>query len=171
MSKAFTKEDDDRPEPRPARRTEGSLPPGARNYLTADGALRLREELDRLLAGSDEGGGPTPSRPAIEVAERVAEIRRILRSATVVQPRPGVPDQVRFGNRVRVRGPNGERTYRIVGVDEADPDRGWVSWVSPVAKALLHGRCGDRLRLVTPEGNEEIEILQIDPEGSQRGDG
>lgn len=165
MSKAFTKEDDDRPEPRPARRPEGSLPPGARNYLTADGARLLREELDRLLAGSDEVKRPSPLSPVIEASERIAEIRRILRTATVVQPRPGVPDQVRFGNRVRVRGANGERTYRIVGVDEADPGRGCVGWVSPVAKALLHGRCGDRIRLVTPEGDEEIEILHIDPDG------
>lgn len=171
MSKAFTKEDDDRPEPRPARRTEGSLPPGARNYLTADGARLLREELDRLLAASDEGKHPIPSGPVIDAAERVAEIRRILRTATVVQPRPGVLDQVRFGNRVVVRGANGEQSYRIVGVDETNPDRGWVSWISPIAKALLHGRCGDRVTLVTPEGTEELEILRIDPDDGQRGEG
>ncbi|MFO1459060.1 MAG: GreA/GreB family elongation factor [Verrucomicrobiota bacterium] len=171
MSKAFTKEDDDRPEPRPTRRPVGTLPPGARNYLTADGARSLREELERLLAEGGKGVRTAVQTPASEVTGRVTEIRRILRTATVVQPRPGVPDQVRFGNRIRVRGANGERTYRIVGVDEADPDRGWVSWISPVAKALLNGRVGDRVPLVTPEGDEALEILEIESGVDQRADG
>ncbi|MBL9174950.1 MAG: GreA/GreB family elongation factor [Verrucomicrobiales bacterium] len=170
MSKAFTKEDDDRPEPRPARRSEGSLPPGARNYLTADGARMLQVELDRLLAGSGEGLPSLPAGSPIDAADRVAEIRRILRTATVVQPRAGATDQVRFGNRVWVRGSHGERSYRIVGVDEVDPERGWVSWISPVAKALLQRRLGDRIVLVTPEGTEELEILRIDPDDGQRGE-
>jgi transcription elongation factor GreB len=71
-------------------------------------------------------------------------------------------DQVYFGARVTVRGRDGdERTLSIVGADEVDPARGRVSWVSPVAKALLKARAGERVRLDTPGGAEELEILDV----------
>ena len=69
---------------------------------------------------------------------------------------------VRFGASVTVRDRSGvESRYRIVGVDETDIDRGWVSWLSPIAKALLNARVGDHVRFELPSGKEELEILSI----------
>lgn len=167
MSKAFTKEDDGRPEPRPMRRPAAVLPPGASNYLTADGARRFREELARLQeverpeavhASTD----PSEADRVLELDERIQDLRRILRTATVVKPAAAAPDRVRFGVTVRVRRRGGEESsYRIVGVDEADPERGWVSWISPIAKALLNARPGDRVPFHSPEGEEDLEVLSI----------
>ena len=71
-------------------------------------------------------------------------------------------DQVRFGATVTVREPDGEESrYRIVGADETDIDRGWVSWLSPIAKALLNARLGERVRLRLPGGERELEITGI----------
>ena len=85
-----------------------------------------------------------------------------LQSAVVVAP-PIVPEAgVRFGASVTVRDRGGgESHYRIVGVDETDIDRGWVSWLSPIAKALLNARLGERVRIELPSGQEELEILSI----------
>jgi transcription elongation factor GreB len=63
---------------------------------------------------------------------------------------------------VTVREYNGaESRYRIVGVDETDLDRGWISWVSPLAKALLNARIGQRVRFKLPSGEEELEIVGV----------
>ena len=70
-------------------------------------------------------------------------------------------DQVFFGATVRVKGASGEKTVTIVGVDEVDPAHGRVSWVSPIAKALLKQREGDRVTLRTPAGEEKLEILEV----------
>jgi len=167
MSKAFTKEDDSRPEARPVRRPAAVLPPGASNYLTADGARRFREELTRLQDVErpqvlHASGDPSGADRVSELDERIQDLRRILRTATVVKPATAVADRVRFGATVRVRRGGGEESsYRIVGVDEADPGRGWVSWISPVAKALLNARLGDRVALLSPEGEEDLEVLSI----------
>ncbi len=139
MSKAFTKEDDDKEDP-PPRPLPSVLPPGAKNYLTRDGAQRLRAELD--------------SNP---------EARRILDSAVIVGPPSEVLDVVRFGATVTVRSlPDGETArYRIVGVDETDVARGHISWVSPVAKALLSASVGDRVKVVLPSGERELEVVEV----------
>jgi transcription elongation factor GreB len=71
-------------------------------------------------------------------------------------------DQVFFGARVRVRGASGERTVRIVGVDEVDPSGGCVSWVSPIARLVERAREGDVVTLRTPAGNEQLEILEVE---------
>ena len=78
-------------------------------------------------------------------------------------PPPAPPwDQVRFGTTVTVRKPSGDETrYRIVGVDEMDVDRDWVSWLSPIARALLNARLGQRVRFKFPSGEEELEITAI----------
>jgi transcription elongation factor GreB len=68
---------------------------------------------------------------------------------------------VSFGATVTVRRKDGEISYRIVGVDEADPDRGWVSWPSPIARALLQARLGERVSFKFPSGEETLEILEI----------
>jgi len=85
-----------------------------------------------------------------------------LQSAEIIVPSAGPADIVRFGATVTVRESDGnEETYRIVGVDEADVDRGWVSWMSPIAKALLNRQRGEQIRFKFPSGEETLEILEI----------
>jgi transcription elongation factor GreB len=78
---------------------------------------------------------------------------------------PDSGDRVTFGATVTVRHRNGEQQiYRIVGVDEADADRGWISWRSPIARALINAKPGQQVRFESPDGEEIIEILQIGEE-------
>src|SRR6185503_13434930 len=144
VSKAFTRESDDAPELPIRLRLPLPLPPGVRNYLTANGAQQQREELDRLLnierpqlAASPGDDGAVRRLHSIE--ERIKYLQQSLHSAIVVNP-PAAPDyRVRFGATVTVRNPDGEEScYRIVGAGEADVDRNQVSWSSPLAKALLN---------------------------------
>ena len=160
MSKAFTRESDDSGESPAVSRPVSTLPPGVKNYLTGDGAERLRKELHDLveIAGGDAGR-------LASVEQRIALLQASLESAVVVEPPPKPWDQARFGATVRVRERNGnEATYRIVGIDEMDIDRGWVSWRSPIATALLNARLGQRVRFRIPAGEEELEIVSIDYE-------
>ena len=166
MSKAFTRESDDLPErlePRPS----SALPPGAKNYLTPDGARRLRAELDRLaqierppLAAARTDGD---ARRQLQILDqRIQQLQRSLQSAEVVAPPDGPPDRVRFGATVLTRESDGqESSYRIVGVNETDLDRGWVSWMSSIARALLNAQVGQRVRIKLPAGERELEILRI----------
>lgn len=170
MSKAFTRESDDLPE-LPARpRPPSPLPPGAKNYLTADGARRLREELDHLVgedrprvAASQADAEAKGQLQALD--QRIAYVSQCLQTAVVVAMPGGPADQVRFGASVTVRDRGGvESRYRIVGLDETDIERGWVSWLSPIAKALFNARVGERVRFRFPSGEEELEIVDIDYE-------
>ena len=87
------------------------------------------------------------------------QLEESLQSAEIVSPPEGPAEVVRFGTTVTVRESDGsEATYRIVGVDEIDIDRGWVSWLSPIAKALLNGQ---RVRFKFPSGEETLEIVDI----------
>ena len=166
MSKAFTREDD-ASGPIITPRLADPLPQGARNYLTPDGARRLRAQLDSLInverpraaATSD----PNLAREQLaSVDQRIHRLEQSLQSALVVEPPIDEIDHVRFGATVRVRESSGEEcNYRIVGIDETDIDRGWVSWVSPIARALLNARPGQRVRLKLPSGEEELEVLSI----------
>jgi len=165
MSKAFTKEDDF-PEPVIQRRTS-VLPPMAKNYLTPDGEKKLKAELQELMQivserEQAEGSGPNAEQQAQR--ERIQYLKQSLESAEIVHPpATGVADKVRFGATVKVKEKSGQESqYRIVGVDETDIDRGWVSWLSPVAKALLNKRAGDRVVLRLPDQVEELEILSVD---------
>jgi transcription elongation factor GreB len=143
------------------------LPPGAKNYLTASGAKKLREELDELLATTRPrlAASAEQSRVADElhrIDARIRQLQATLGSAVVVEP-PVLPDEtVRFGATVRVREPGGtEGIYRIVGVDETDLDRNWISWLSPLARALINARVGQRVIFKFPSGEQDLEILQI----------
>jgi transcription elongation factor GreB len=167
MSKAFTREDD-QPEAEPPRRLPSVLPPGAKNYLTPDGARRLRTELEALVGGERPARAATRTDPAAAARlkamdERIHELQRALESAVIVGPPSEDLDVVRFGATVTVRTlPGGETVrYRIVGVDETDVARGWISWVSPVAKALLSAAVEDRVRAVLPTGGKELVILDV----------
>jgi transcription elongation factor GreB len=94
--------------------------------------------------------------------QRIMQLEESLQSAEIVPPPDGPAEFVRFGATVTVRESDGsEAIYRIVGVDEIDLDRGWVSWQSPIAKALLNGRRDERIRFKFPSGEETLEILNI----------
>ena len=141
MSKAFTRESDEQPDPPAIPRPVSSLPPGAKNYLTPGGARRLREELERLVqterprmaAGLD----PDETRGRLQALDqRIAHLAHSLETAVVTPAPPPPHDRVRFGATVTVRDRAGtESCYRLVGVDETDLDQGWVSWCSPIGRA------------------------------------
>ena len=179
MSKAFTKEsDDDGDDAAASRLRESSLPEGASNYITASGAARLRAELSELV---------TTARPAAQIAvaaiadiaatseakKRLAEIDRRIRdltasldSAEIVDPSGQDAARVLFGATVTVRDADDhELTYRIVGIDETDTRQGAVSWISPIARALLNQRVGDVVTFRFPKGEQELEILRIEYAG------
>jgi transcription elongation factor GreB len=159
MSKAFTRESDDAPESTGSFRPAAVLPPGTKNYMTAGGIQRLRGEFQKLTEELTRSSTSTVSRTAIE--NRCHQLQRTLESAVVVPPAAG-DHRVRFGATVTVRlktGDTGE--YRIVGVDETDMDRDWVSWLSPVAKALTGREVGDQVRIRLPAGEVEFEITRI----------
>lgn len=147
MSRAFVKEDVDPPERSSRRRSLSGLPPGAANYITAEGRGYLQRELDNLRreAGASE--------------DRVAELEQILASATVADGTDD-PSTIAFGAKVTVRdAANQIRSYRIVGVDEVRFYSDGTAWITPVAKALLAAEVGD---WVTLDNDEKVEIVQVD---------
>ena len=181
MSKAFTREDSDAPDPseEPEEGAE-AVPQGSKNYMTPGGASRLREELRRLLyedrpevvrtvAWAASNGDRSENGDYIYGKRRLREIDRRIRfltkrldQAEVVDPATQSSDRVLFGATVEVEDENGKRRlYRIVGIDETDVKRGHVSWISPIAKALLQSRAGEVVQLKTPRGEEDLEIVSI----------
>ncbi|HEX7515651.1 MAG TPA: GreA/GreB family elongation factor [Chthoniobacterales bacterium] len=167
MSKAFTREENDGPDIPDLPALTSTLAPGAKNYITPAGAQRLRDELQQLVeltrpALANPPDDPDAKRQLARLDQRIMQLEESLQSAEVVTPTNGPADVVRFGATVTVRESDGhEASYRIVGVDEMDIDRGWVSWVSPIAKALLNGKRRERIRFKFPSGEETLEILDI----------
>lgn len=167
MSRAFVRESDfpQMPELPPQ---VSPLPPGAKNYLTAAGAQRLRDELSGLmdLARPRLAAAPaddTDAKRELQVLDqRIRYLQQSVRTAEIVPPRAEHRDVVHFGATVTVKEHNGAETrYRIVGVDETDPDRGDVSWLSPIARALLNHRIGERIVFEAPRGTKEFDIAAI----------
>ena len=135
MSRAFVKEDVDPPERSGRRRSTSGLPPGAINYITARGAARLRDELNKL-------------RVVDPANERVGELEQTLASIQVIAPPETASSSVAFGATVTIRDKaDRTETYTIVGVDELDPESDAVSWISPIGRALLAANRGDRITL------------------------
>lgn len=180
MSKAFTKEsenevDDDLPE------EATPLPRGTKNYMTPAGHKRLQAELRHLLreerpkvvdivswaAGngdrSENGDYIYGKKRLREIDRRVRFLTKRLEIAEVVdQNLQTNRDQIFFGATVTYENQRGEeKTIRIVGVDEARIELGEVSWVSPIARALLKATEGDVVKVQTPNGPEEIEVVEI----------
>jgi transcription elongation factor GreB len=178
MSKAFIKESDDSDE---ELEPSLQLPPGTKNYITPAGYRRLKDELDQLwkeerpalvqtVSWAASNGDRSENGDYIYGKKRLREIDRRIRFlskrldlAEIVDPEQrGECDQVFFGATVTVNKPDGaENTYSIVGVDEADAGRGLISWVSPLARALLKAREADIISVRMPGGIEELEIVEI----------
>jgi transcription elongation factor GreB len=167
VSKAFTSEEVEPPLIVPSR---PPLPEGVPNYVTARGLARLREELIGLeaelsnAAHSQDGAGREPAQAAL--AMRRAELEHRIASAELVEPPSEPTDTVRFGASVSIEGDGGVRRYWIVGVDEADPASGRIAFVSPLAQALVGRVAGDIVRVRTPRGEEELEIVSVEYEPS-----
>ncbi|MDI4633717.1 transcription elongation factor GreB [Pelomonas sp. V22] len=178
MSKAFTKEndsDDDEDVGLPA------LPQGTRNYMTPEGYARLRSEFMTLLdeerpkiveivSWAAKNGDRSENGDYLYGKKRLREIDRRLRFLTkrldiAEVADPSVHhgnDQIYFGATVTYANSKGEvRTITIKGIDESDSLAGEVSWVSPIARALLKAREGDEVQLMTPGGIEKLEILEV----------
>jgi len=171
MSKAFTRETDNSPEESLDRPLPSAhLPPGTANYLTAAGAQRLQAMLDDLVQTrrpriTSTADGPDRQRQLQSLDRQIQHLRDSLETAVIIAP-PSTPwEQVQFGATVTVRNRQQEETrYRLVGVDETDVDRGWVSWLSPIARALTKARLGQRVRFKFPSGEEHLEIVRIEYE-------
>jgi len=181
MNKAFTREIERDDEDEDAEVEAPVLPHGAKNYITAAGYQRLRDELMTLLDDerpkmvetvswaakngdrSENGDYLYGKKRLREIDRRIRFLTRRLDIAEVVDPSlHHGNEQVFFGATVRFASDHGEeRTIRILGVDEAESARGEVSWVAPIARALLKARVGDEVRLVTPRGVETIEVLEV----------
>jgi transcription elongation factor GreB len=165
MSKAFTKDDDAGDAPAFVSR-RAPLPVGTPNYVTERGLAQLRSELAseqaRWAERTRQGGDAELARAAALHAARMAELELRIASAELVDPHAQPRDEVRFGASVTLRGESGaERTYRIVGVDEADAAQGAVAFLAPLARSLLGKRVGDACVVKTPAGEDELEILSI----------
>ena len=178
MSKAFTKETE--PEDLEIEEAD-SLPAGFKNYITPDGLVRLQAELKHLrsverpkvvetVAWAAGNGDRSENGDYIYGKKRLREIDRRMRflmkrlqiAEVVDQSQQKNRDQVFFGATVTYASEAGdEKTIRIVGVDEARLEEGEVSWVSPIARALLKAREGDVVKVRTPNGLEEIEVVEI----------
>jgi len=189
MSKAFTREseadEDDDSVALPA------LPAGARNYITPAGYAGLRAELMALIDQerpkvvevvhwaasngdrSENGDYLYGKKRLREIDRRIRFLTQRLELAEIADPTVHHGgDQVFFGATVRYAEESGtEREVTIVGIDEADSLQGQVSWVSPISRALLKSRVGDVVKLVTPAGVQEVEVLAVTypaPDGVDR---
>lgn len=177
MSKAFVRETEHAQDDVPG--TEPAAPRG-RNYISPAGYARLKAELKALVEAerpkvvqavswAASNGDRSENADYLYGKKRLREIDRRVRflikrleAAEVVDSAGRATDQVFFGATVTVASKSGgERTVTIVGIDEVDPARGRVSWISPIAKALLKARAGDVAMLRSPSGNEELEILRV----------
>lgn len=179
MNKAFVKEpdgdeEDEDPVGVPA------LPAGTKNYMTPSGHRALREEFEKLVKvnrphlvqvvswaasngdRSENGDYIYGKKKLREMDRRLRYLTKRLDNAEVVDPAHQTNlEQVFFGATVTVSDVDDEATYQIVGIDEADPGTGKISWISPLARALMKARAGDIVKFMSPAGVREIEIIDI----------
>lgn len=180
MNKAFTKEnnsefDDDEVEQAPA------LPQGLKNYITPEGYRRLRDELTHLVKTerpevvavvswaasngdrSENGDYQYGKKRLREIDRRIRFLTKRTEIAEVVDPATQQElESIFFGATVKyINGKGEEQTVKIVGVDEVDTAKGHISWISPVARALLKAKAGDVVQLMTPAGRDELEVIDI----------
>ena len=180
MSKAFVPEDVPQPEDDGEEEKAPKIPAGGKNYITPRGFARLRDELDDLLnkkrpelttviAWAAGNGDRSENADYIYGKRRLREIDRRIRfltkrleSSEVIDPAQVKSDQIRFGATVTIEDEDGEsKTYSIVGIDEAEPSNGKISWISPLSAVLLKAKVGDVLNFRTPKGVREIEVIEV----------
>ena len=178
MSKAFTKE----PEAQEDDIEDGNAPkPQGPNYISPEGLQRLRAELATLMDGerpkvveavhwAAKNGDRSENGDYLYGKKRLREIDRRIRfltkRLTIAEPVDASvhqgKDQVFFGATVRIVDAAGaEQSLRILGMDEADSSQGEISWISPMAQALLKARVGDEVTVRTPQGGQTVEILAV----------
>jgi len=186
VSKAFTKEsdqDEDGPED-DAREGLNTLPPGTKNYITPAGLQRLKDELQFLLrkerpavtavvswaAGngdrSENADYQYGKRRLRDIDRRIRFLTRRVDLAELIDPETPrderTAQQAFFGATVRYANAAGEeQVVTIVGVDESDHRRKHISWISPLARALMKAKPGDTVLLQAPGGTEELEVLDV----------
>lgn len=170
MNKAFVKESDDEP-----LSTLPEMPAGVRNYITPHGYQNMQAELRNLLGSlraanaTDRGErdkdltADSSEIPMREIEQRIHYLQVRLDTAEIVDPSVHIDEQqIFFGATVAYQNEQGEQhTVTIVGLDELDPTNGKISWLSPVAQALLSAFEGDSVMLQTPAGDEELHILTV----------
>ena len=181
MSKAFTRETDTDADDDDGDGTAPALPSGSKNYMTPAGYARLRDELLQLMDEerpkvveavhwaakngdrSENGDYLYGKKRLREIDRRIRFLTKRLEIAEVTDPSVHHgSDQVFFGATVRYVDETGdERSVTILGIDEADSAKSQVSWISPIARALLKSREGDVVKLVTPGGTHEVELLSV----------
>jgi len=178
MSKAFTRDGDEN-NTEVDTEVDASVP-GGKNYITPAGAERLRVELRKLryeerpevtktvawAAGngdrSENGDYLYGKKRLREIDKRMRFLAKRLEAAEVVDPLAITVDYVQFGATVKIRfEDDSERTYSIVGVDEVDVSKGRISWMSPLARALLKAREGDIVTFNSPKGQQDVEVLSV----------
>jgi len=182
MNKAFTRESDSDDDDADDGAGAPVVPAGARNYMTPAGYARLRAELLTLMDEerpkvveavhwaakngdrSENGDYLYGKKRLREIDRRIRFLTKRLEIADVTDPSVHHGrDQVFFGATVTYADEQGEeRTITILGIDEAESSKGEVSWISPIARALLKARVGDLVKLVTPARTQEIEVLAVD---------
>ena len=182
MSKAFVKETDTADE-FDEEAFLSPLPPASKNYITPGGYARLKEEYLWLLnkelpdvtameawaAGngdrSENGDYLYGKKRLREIDKRLRFLSKRLDMAEIIDPTAPRedPSRIFFGATVCYADQNGhEKTVSIVGIDEIDPLSGYISWISPAARALISAREGDTVTLLTPAGTERLDILSVD---------
>jgi transcription elongation factor GreB len=181
MNKAFTREDDGAGDELDHVEEPDPLPSGTKNYMTPAGFRRMQEERQQLTrverpkvveivswaAGngdrSENGDYIYGKRRLHEIDRRIRFLTKRLESAVVVDPaQQKNHEQVFFGATVTYENARGEtHDVTLVGIDEADLDQGKISWISPIARALLKAREGDVVEVRTPAGPEPIEVVRI----------
>lgn len=179
MSKAFVSEDQQPEEPDLPEEDE-NLPKEFKNYMTPPGAARLKTELKALLYDerpelvkvvqwaasngdrSENGDYIYGKRRLREIDRRIRFLTKRLETAVIVDPALQSADRVLFGAQVTIEDEEERRrTFQIVGVDETDVRNGKISWISPIAKALLNAKVGEVVTLRTPKGEEDVEVISI----------
>ena len=179
MNKAFVKENADDDE-----ELEGAgaspLPPGSKNYITPDGYARLRAELFRLLdverpevvrivSWAASNGDRSENGDYLYGKKRLREIDRRIRFLTKRLDLAEVvdasvhegSDQIFFGATIDYENGGVAHTITIVGIDEAEPLEGKVSWIAPISRALVKARVGDAVLVRTPGGTDELEVVGV----------
>jgi transcription elongation factor GreB len=179
MSKAFVKEDENDDDEDAG---EASSPlPGGKNYITPQGLQRLRDELRKILDEdrptlvktvswaasngdrSENGDYIYGKRKLREIDKRLRFLTKRIEIAHVVDPVTQEGPKVKFGATVTIEGEDGKKKkFSIVGVDETDVARGRISWISPIATALLKGSEGEAVTVRTPKGEEDVEIVKVE---------